>query len=255
MKKSFRLTSLILPLLLAAIFFFPTQAEAAESTDFSDLGIAKIYTRLYSYYDIDDSVLQAQDIESLAAALAKIDPYSRYLTAEQFTALNESYDPSYTGIGVVLEMNADNKVAIKVVFADSVAAAAQFLPGDVIHSVNGVLTAGKSTTEVSQMLQGDVKELLTIEIERNGYIVKYEMARKEMTTPSVFYWMLDNEVAYMADRKIRPAYRRTYRGCYRVSNFPGYEIAPYRSARLPRRCNASGRVYCWCTWRRWPCLF
>ncbi len=201
MKKSFRLTSLILPLLLAAIFFFPTQAEAAESTDFSDLGIAKIYTRLYSYYDIDDSVLQAQDIESLAAALAKIDPYSRYLTAEQFTALNESYDPSYTGIGVVLEMNADNKVAIKVVFADSVAAAAQFLPGDVIHSVNGVLTAGKSTTEVSQMLQGDVKELLTIEIERNGYIVKYEMARKEMTTPSVFYWMLDNEVAYMQIEK------------------------------------------------------
>lgn len=73
--------------------FLPHPGRAAESTDFSDLGIAKIYTRLYSYYDIDDSVLQAQDIESLAAALAKIDPYSRYLTAEQFTALNESYEP------------------------------------------------------------------------------------------------------------------------------------------------------------------
>ena len=38
-------------------------------------------------------------------------------------------------------------------------------------------------------------------IRDSGYIVKYEMARKEMTTPSVFYWMLDNEVAYMQIEK------------------------------------------------------
>lgn len=200
MTKSLRLTSLFIPLLLAAFFFLPAKAEAA-TTEFSDLGVAKIYTRLYSYYELDDSVLKAENMESFVAALAKIDPHSHYLTAEQFTALNESYDPEYTGIGVVLEKNDAGKVAIKVVFAESVAARAEFLPGDVIHSVNGVLTEGKSVTEVAQMLQGETNELLTVEIERNGYIVKYEMARKEMSTPSVFYWMLDNNVAYMQIEK------------------------------------------------------
>lgn len=195
MNKILRFPAWLMALAFALIF--SPAAQAADNVQFSDLGLAKMYVGLYSYYQIDETVTEAENMESLAAALAKIDPYSRYLTAEEFAALNNSYDPVYNGIGVVLTANEAGEIAIKVVFADTVAASAGFLPGDVIHSVNGVLTAGKSVAEVGAMLQGDLRELLTVEIKRNGYISKYEMARREMTAPSVYYWMIDQEVAYM----------------------------------------------------------
>jgi carboxyl-terminal processing protease len=198
MNKHNRRAFTLLPLLIIIIsLLFTPAALAASSSTLNDLQTAKLYARLYSYYGPSEEVEAAQDMDSLVAALAQLDPYCHYLTATEMAAHDESFDPSYTGIGVALEQNAAAEVVIKAVYADSPAAAAGFLRGDVIYSVDGVLTEGHTPDEVSAMLQGEKKQLLTVEIKRNGYVVKYEMQRKEMAAPSIIYWMLDKDTGYL----------------------------------------------------------
>lgn len=187
----------LLPLLIIVISLLFVPTALAANTALSDLQTAKIYARLYSFYGTNDEIETAKDMESLVAALAKIDPYCHYLTAAELAAYDQSFDPNYTGIGVALEKNAAGEVVIKAVYADSPAAAAGFLRGDAIYSVDGKATAGKTPDEVSAMLRGERKQLLTVEIKRNGYVVKYDMQRKEMAAPSVVYWMLDQDTAYL----------------------------------------------------------
>jgi len=196
MKKKSWLNAIILTVMIFVLLFTPA-ALASDNSTFDDLSVAKIYARLYAYYQLDAAALDAPDMQTLVSELAKVDPYSKYMTAAELEAYNNRFDPSYTGIGVLLEKNDAERVAIKAVFADSMAASAGFLRGDIIYSVDGTLTEGMSAKEVGELLQGAENQLLTVEIERNGYVVKYEMKRKTMSTPSAIYWMLDDQTAYM----------------------------------------------------------
>ncbi|NLF79723.1 MAG: PDZ domain-containing protein [Clostridia bacterium] len=196
MKHTAKRLTALLPLLIIVLSLLFAPAALANTT-ISDLQTAKIYARLYSFYGSNEEIESAKDMASLVAALAKIDPYSHYLSAAELAAFDQSFDPNYTGIGVALEKNAAGEVVIKAVYANSPAATAGFLRGDIMYSVDGKPTAGKAPDEVAAMLRGEKRQLLTVEIKRNGYVVKYEMQRKDMAAPSIVYWMLDQNTAYV----------------------------------------------------------
>ena len=64
------------------------------------------------------------------------DPYSRYYTAEEYSALNEETQGRYEGIGVVMQQNEDGLVTFVRCYEGAPGEQAGLKAGDILYKVN-----------------------------------------------------------------------------------------------------------------------
>ena len=94
-------------------------------------------------YDEDAKEVEEYIYRGMMAGLN--DPYSVYYTAEDYKAIQESTDGSYSGIGAMISQNKTTGLCTVVkVFEGSPALEAGMKPGDIIYKVGDTLVAGES---------------------------------------------------------------------------------------------------------------
>lgn len=188
---------LLTTLLVALLILLAAVPALGSQLPMTDLEAAKLYCRLYAFYPLGDEVQQAKSLDSLEQALQAYDPYAYVMNAEELAAFATSYNDSYVGIGVLLAQREDGAIYFQAIYGDSVADRANFRQGDVLYSVDGVRMQGKTLAEAQAALSGDPAKLVTVVVERNGVQSEMMMSRKEMSRPSLSYWLLDGGVAYL----------------------------------------------------------
>jgi carboxyl-terminal processing protease len=118
--------------------------------------------------------------EALKESLAKLDdPYTRFMTPEEFHAFSNQTSGQLVGVGIQLSLNPDTeKLTVVQPIADSPAMAANIQPGDLILQVDGESTEGwtveeaanrirgKAGTDVDLLLQRDDAEPFTVTLTR-----------------------------------------------------------------------------------------
>ena len=105
-----------------------------------------------SYYKaVDPSALENDAINGMVAGLN--DPYTVYLNPQEYASLNDDLSGSYSGVGMVDEME-NGFITTTTVFKGTPAALAGIQRGDIIVSVNGVSTAGLDPDQVVAKIQG-----------------------------------------------------------------------------------------------------
>lgn len=178
MKKFFSaLTALALTFTLAA--------PAASALELED---AKQLLSQYYYDGVPQEVLELDSLDEVLAALG--DPYTYYMTAQQYEAFNQSIDGQVVvGIGATVENAYDGGYLILSILPDSPALEAGLLAGDRLIAVDGTpLTAD---TDPRALIVGEAGTQVTVTVLRDGEELSFTMTRKSVTIPIVTYSLED----------------------------------------------------------------
>ena len=129
-------------------------------------------------------------IETMLASLD--DPYSRFLTKEEFSEQNTSITSKISGIGVNI-INDSGKIRIISVIENTPAQFADVHAGDIILAIDGKKVSGLSLAEVSNLVKGPTNTFVSVKsyIEKNiGYIQISSFISN--STPNEFLEALEN---------------------------------------------------------------
>lgn len=121
-------------------------------------------------------------IETMLASLN--DPYSRFLTKEEFAEQNSSITSKISGIGVNI-VNDSGKIKIMSVIEDTPAQFADLKPEDIILAIDGRKVSGMSLAQVSNLVKGPVNSFVNIDILRSGEKLNKKIIRKEIKIKTV----------------------------------------------------------------------
>ncbi|PVV83310.1 S41 family peptidase [Dehalogenimonas alkenigignens] len=117
------------------------------------------------------------------------DPYSAYLDAAGYAAMQDDFEGTYSGIGAEMGLR-DGRLVVIAVYPDSPAARAGMQAGDRIATVNGTSTEGLTLAELGPLVRGELGTQVSITIDRGGAALSFTMTRETITPPSVRFEML-----------------------------------------------------------------
>ena len=152
---------------------------------------------IYAKYDgeIDDQKLLEGAMKGMAAAVK--DPYTVYMTADEYKSFMESSQGSFYGIGAQLGVR-DDKVTIIAPIEGSPAEKAGLKAGDVILKVDDYEVVDTNTEEVVSRVRGEEGQSVKLTIQRDDKdIFEVEIVRAEIKNESVKGEMLDEDTAYI----------------------------------------------------------
>ncbi|OGH97095.1 MAG: hypothetical protein A2104_05730 [Candidatus Melainabacteria bacterium GWF2_32_7] len=146
----------------------------------------------------DDKIKTNEDsyvaIESMVESLN--DPYTRFLTPDEFTEQDRSIDAKLFGIGVHIADIKGNAVIVNVI-EDTPAAKSGLKAGDRILKVNGKSTKGLPLKDIADAVRGKVGTKVVLLILRDKKQLTKAILRQEIKIKAVKYKMLDNKYAYI----------------------------------------------------------
>lgn len=194
----------------------PTLTSESKTVDTTKISPQRLYDRTwqtikYEYYDpnfnhqrwsrwknryqgkIQTEADAKVAIDTMLASLD--DPYSRFLTKEEFMEQNTSITSKISGIGVNI-INDSGKIRIISVMEETPAQFADLKAGDIIMAINGKKVSGLSLAEVSNLVKGPSNTFVNIDILRNKEKLNKKIIRKEIKIKTVKSSM-DKDIGYI----------------------------------------------------------
>lgn len=140
---------------------------------------------LLAVYYVDGVPPKVLELDSLDAILEAIgDPYTFYMTPEQYDAFNKSVNgQTVVGIGATVETAYDGGYRIMSVLPDSPALEAGIQPGDILTAVDGVPMSPEVDPRIP--VTGQEGTSLTLTINRNGQTLEFTLTRRAVPIPIV----------------------------------------------------------------------
>jgi len=154
---------------------------------------------------IDDFFIGEFDEEHVTTAAMRAaidaldDPWSFFMTAEEYERNQDHTLNRYPGIGVTVVFDDEaGYIRVVEVFRGSAAETAGILPGDLILAVDGEDSAGISLPELRGKLRRPIGQSAQIKIERSGGETEtVEVVFSHITIIPLSYEMLDDGIGYI----------------------------------------------------------
>ncbi len=148
------------------------------------------------YTDIDVENLNEGALKGLVNGLE--DPYSTYLSNEEYNQFTASIENEYVGIGVSIDNNGAY-IFINEVFRGSPAEKAGLISGDVFKSIDGTDVEGVDSNQLVSLVRGEAGSEVVIEVYRGSFdnVLKYTVTRGVIELPDIEYALLDEKIAYI----------------------------------------------------------
>ncbi|RRD95335.1 S41 family peptidase [Clostridiales bacterium COT073_COT-073] len=151
--------------------------------------------------EIDKDKMYEAAVKGYVDALG--DPYTNYLTREEFEEFNRDLSGTYEGIGVPIVRDADTKaVTIIAPYKDSPGEKAGLKAGDIIVAVDGDDIAGIEVDEVARRIRGQKGTQVTLTVQRkkgNKFdVLDIPIIRDEVIIPTIEAKMLEEQIGYIA---------------------------------------------------------
>lgn len=126
------------------------------------------------------------------------DLYTEYFTKDEMETFHSEIEGNYVGIGVYMVQNTKtNTVVVLYPIAGSPAEKVGIQSGDVIKKVDGVEFTGEDFENISNSIKGKEGTKVTLEIERNGEILIFEIERKRIDLYPIESELLESNIGYM----------------------------------------------------------
>jgi carboxyl-terminal processing protease len=134
------------------------------------------------YKPIDVAKINHAGIAALLASLH--DPYTVYFTPKQAKAFDQQLSGSYSGIGTEVAVKG-GRLTVTKVFSGSPAAQADIVPGEVIVTVDGVATAGRSADANVARITGPAGTTVRLQLRAKGSSrrVDLTLTRRTISVP------------------------------------------------------------------------
>jgi len=136
---------------------------------------ADIFARIQPVADVLDTILdeyvKEPDIDkvvegALVGMMNSLDRHSSYISPEALRQMKEETKGEFEGIGVSIRFDDDRNVVVFQPIADSPAAKAGILAGDIIVKIDGVGVTGMALDEVAKRIRGPRDSVVRLTIYR-----------------------------------------------------------------------------------------
>ena len=142
---------------------------------------------LLAVHYVDGVPPEVLELDSLDAILEAIgDPYTFYMTPEQYQSFNQSVNGrTVVGIGATVETAYDGGYRVMSVLPDSPALEAGIQPGDILTAVDGMPTSPDVDPRVP--VTGEEGTVVTLTVNRSGQVLEFTLTRRAVNIPIVTY--------------------------------------------------------------------
>ncbi len=196
--------------LVLTVALRPTWARSADAFDEIDLFVTLRHDLLREYVEEPDSQdLVEGGVKGMIEALN--DPYTAYMTAEEFEDFNKHVSGSFSGIGAEVQIDAvEKRLQIVSPLEDSPAWNQGVQSGDIVMTIDGEDTFEMSIIDAVKKLTGEEGTDVTITVRHEGgetEEITITRARIKVDSVKGFapeaegldrYWIdRENKVAYM----------------------------------------------------------
>ena len=198
MKRKLVFRGAAISLILISILLFTTAFTDKYQGIVRKLSMLETVLNEYYVGDIDSYKLQEGIYKGFISGVG--DAYSTYYTQKEYDEVKEETSGMYTGIGIRMYLETeDNSIVIKEVFEGSPAEEAGILPNDKIIKVAGKSVSGNDYSLVNQLVAGSKEENVSVSVYRasDDKVHDFELTKKSIIYPTVYYRMLDKELAYI----------------------------------------------------------
>ena len=198
---------IICAIVLGAIFIvvspniqYKTKISKTEKNQV-DNALSKIEEALVRVYDeyIDEvsfDTLVEGAISGIASSTG--DPYTRYMSQEEFDELLVEGDQEYVGIGTHLIYDTDKQgILILGIMPDSPALDAGLRAGDVKYYVEGNRVTLENYQEQVDVIKGEENTSVNLIIARGDELKEFNVTRKKIKENNISYNVLDDNIGYI----------------------------------------------------------
>ncbi|MEL7649168.1 MAG: S41 family peptidase [Sedimentibacter sp.] len=151
-------------------------------------------------YEADEDVMLEGALEGTLQALK--DPYTQFLSKEEFAALMQDTEGSYEGIGVYITASDDNKIVIVSPIEDTPAEKAGLKTGDKIIRINGTEYTAEQIDDAVKVMKGEPGTSVTITVQRENsdggqQVFDIQINREKIRIKTIKPAMLEDGVGYI----------------------------------------------------------
>lgn len=161
------------------------------------------FSKLNALYDeVSESYYQEPDAENLANGMYKGliaglgDPYSAYMTEEEYESWSASVTGEFEGIGITFTTNADGEYIIVSTIGDSPAEKAGLKAGDILVSADG--KTYDNMDNFSTALRGEAGTKVKVGYIRDGKQNEVTITRAKIINETVESKILDDNIGYIS---------------------------------------------------------
>ena len=207
-----RTSSLLIVILLS---FFLLSPITYASDHHEDIDLFKLFLRVFTETEKKyvDEVDKNELIDSaLKGMLNSLDPYSTYLSEDDFEQMDIDTKGFYGGLGLEVTLDDNGFVRIVSPIDDTPGSRAGLLSGDYITGIDGEDVYGMSLDEAVDRMRGFANSSIILTIYRNGDESPFdvEIVREIIQITPVKFELLDDDIGYIrissfndiADKKI-----------------------------------------------------
>ncbi|MBE6850313.1 MAG: S41 family peptidase [Ruminococcus sp.] len=177
------------------------QAVKEKAAKYERLEMLDTYVRQHYYTDLNEDDLMNGMLKGYVAGLR--DPYSQYLTPQEYKALREKESGTAIGIGVTAQLQEDGYILLIEVQEGSPAEAAGLKANDVIVAVEDQDVSEISFDEAVSMIKGEVDTRVRIRIRRDDTERNYTIVRKTFNVKTVKGRLLTKNIGYISISNFR----------------------------------------------------
>lgn len=191
------------------VIMFTNMVSEERVVDESDLQgwfedkIKKIDNKLDGNYieKIDRKKMYESAVKGYVDALG--DPYTNYMTTEEYAAFQQDLKATYEGIGAPLEIDKDtNALTIVSPYKNSPADKAGLKTGDVILKVDGETIQNIPIEEVARKIRGNKGTTVVLSIQRKEServkLIDVPVVRDTIVIPTIEAKMMKDNIGYIA---------------------------------------------------------
>lgn len=151
--------------------------------------------------DIEKEKMYESAVKGYVNALG--DPYTNYMTPEEYKIFQQDLSASYEGIGAPLERNPETNVLTVVSpYKDSPADKAGLRSGDIILKVDGEAIANMTIEETARKIRGKKGTTVVLSIQRTENkttdVIDVPVVRDTIIIPTIEARMLEDNIGYIA---------------------------------------------------------
>lgn len=145
------------------------------------------------YEEVDEDALLEGAYKGLVSGLD--DPYSSYMTADEYSDWKASATGEYSGVGITFTRDDDGNFVVISIEKDSPAQEAGMKAGDIITKVDG--KEYDDLDIIGNAIRGEEGSKVELTYTRDGKEDKATLVREKIVQHSVEYEMLEGEIGYI----------------------------------------------------------
>ena len=210
--------------ILMALSILLTPASTYANNHEEDLELFKLFLRVFG--EVEDKYVEEVDKNELMDSALKgmlnsLDPYSTYMTEDDFQEMEVDTRGFYGGLGLEVTLDENGFVRIVSPIDDTPGARAGLQSGDYITGIDGEDVYGMTLNDAVDRMRGLANTLITLTIFREGSDAPFDVKiiREIIQITPVKYEVLENDIGYIristfseiADKKIVDAIRNINR--------------------------------------------